>query len=76
MSSQAFYDGLAEILEITPAEISTELELAQYNWDSMAVISTIALCDEVFNVVLDGRDLSKCQTVADIDNLISQARGI
>lgn len=74
MTLQIFHDGLAEILEISPAELTTELELSQYNWDSMAVISTIALCDEIFNVVLDGRALTKCETVADIDNLISQAR--
>jgi acyl carrier protein len=68
---QAFYIGLAEILEIDPSEISAEMNLLAHNWDSLAVVSTIALCDECFNVMLEGQSLTKCETVADIEKLIT-----
>lgn len=71
---QDFYIGLAEVLEIEPSQISAELDLIAYNWDSLAVVSTIALCDECFNVMLDGQALTKCQTVADIEKLIAAKR--
>ncbi len=71
---QAFYTGLAEILEIEPSEVAAELDLMAHNWDSLAVVSTIALCDECFNVMLDGQALTKCQTVADIEKLVAAKR--
>lgn len=71
---QDFYIGLAEVLEIEPSLISAELDLMAHNWDSLAVVSTIALCDECFNIMLDGQALTKCQTVADIEKLIAAKR--
>lgn len=71
---QAFYSGLAEILEIDPSLVTPELNLIQHNWDSLAVVSTIALCDECFNVMLDGQALNACQTVEDIVALINAKR--
>ncbi len=71
---EAFYTGLAEILEIEPAQVTAELDLVDHNWDSLAVVSTIALCDECFNVMLDGQALTNCKTVADIEKLIAAKR--
>ena len=71
---QAFYDGIAEILEIEPSVVTPQLDLLAHNWDSLAVVSTIALCDECFNIMLDGQALNKCQSVADIEKLIAAKR--
>ena len=71
---QTFIDGLAEILELEPAEITADLDLAAHNWDSLAVVSTIALCDECFDVMLNGQALTDCKTVADIEKLIAAKR--
>lgn len=67
---QNFYNGLAEILEVDSSLVSSSLQLAQYTWDSLAVVSTIALCDECFNLMPDGQALAKCTTVGDIEVLI------
>lgn len=69
-----FYAGLAEILEIDTAHVNSELDLQACNWDSLAVVSTIALCDECFNVMLDGQALNDCKTVADIEKLVASKR--
>lgn len=66
-----FYEGLAEILEIDTSAVNSELDLQAHNWDSLAVVSTIALCDDCFNVMLDGQALNDCKTVADIEKLIA-----
>jgi acyl carrier protein len=71
----AFYEGLAEIFEIPPAEISPGFSLIDNNWDSLAIVSVIALVDECENLMLDGPALAKCETVADIEALIAKARG-
>ncbi len=70
---QEFYEGLAEILEIDASEVSPDLVLADHSWDSLAVVSTIALVDECFNVMLPSQALIACKTVADIEVLIKGA---
>ncbi|MFZ6771277.1 acyl carrier protein [Undibacterium sp. SXout7W] len=71
---QEFFEGLAEILEIDVALVTPELHLQDYAWDSLAVVSTMALVDDIFSVMLDGQSLSKCLSVADIVALIEGAR--
>ena len=70
----AFLEGLAEILELDKADVQPDLHLSSTNWDSLAIVSTIALADEVFGVMLDGKALSKCTSVADIEALIAKQR--
>lgn len=71
---QNFYNGLAEIFEIDAALVTPDLNLIEHNWDSLAIVSTIALCDECFNIMPEGQALKKCETVADIEKLINQKK--
>ncbi|MGE4522970.1 MAG: acyl carrier protein [Acetobacter sp.] len=70
---QEFYEGLAEILEVAPETIKPELTLEEEQWDSMAIISCVALIDEVYGQLISGSSLTACKTVADIQNLISKS---
>jgi acyl carrier protein len=69
------YRGLAEILEVEPSSIDPHFELNSGSapWDSLAIVSTLALVDELFNVMIDGKLLSECTIVAQIEALIGQA---
>lgn len=69
----AFYEGLAEIFEIEAGEIGPELVLANHNWDSLAIVSTIALIDECANRLVEGAALARCERVGDIEALIAAA---
>jgi acyl carrier protein len=69
----AFYDGLAEIFEVEAEEITPQFDLVAHNWDSLAIVSTIALIDECFDALVDGAVLAKCVTVADVERLIPRA---
>lgn len=67
MDRKEFLLALDEMLELdegtlTGTEILDELEA----WDSLAVISFIALVDEHFNVVVEGEKLASATTVADL----------
>lgn len=70
-----FYEGLAEILEVDANEISANLELDEGSWDSLAVVSTIALIDDVYDVTVHPNALGDCKTVGDIEALIAAERG-
>ena len=71
-----FYAGIAEILEVDESAINPTFDLhsAEAAWDSLAVVSVIALVDDCFNVMLNGQALSACSTVADIEALIETAK--
>jgi acyl carrier protein len=67
---QEFFDGMADILEIDAAQVTPALVLADHAWDSLAIISTIALVDDLFDQMLDGQALAACTTLADVQALI------
>lgn len=69
-----FYEGMAEILEIEPSEIRPDLSLEEVSWDSLAVVSTIALVDDVYGVTLNPNALAECSTIADIERLAEAGR--
>ena len=66
----AFLEGLAEIFDVDASELGPDTSLSEYNWDSLSIVSTIALADEVFSVMLDGSALAKCETIKDIEALV------
>lgn len=67
---EEFHAGLAEILEIEPSAVTPELVLAEHAWDSLALVSTIALIDDCFGLMLPSQELTGCVTVGDIEALI------
>lgn len=69
-----FYEGMAEILEIEPSEIRPDLSLEEVSWDSLAVVSTIALVDDVYGVTLNPNALAECSTISDIERLAEAGR--
>lgn len=66
-----FYEGLAEILEVDVDQVQPGLSLEEGAWDSLAVVSTIALIDDVYDVTVHPDRLSDCKTVADIEALVA-----
>lgn len=67
-----FRSGLAEILEVDAGELEDGFELGEL-WDSLAVVSTLALIDEVHDVSVSAEDLAECKTVGDIRQLVDTA---
>lgn len=71
-----FYNGIAEILEVDESAINDGFDLhgGAAPWDSLAVVSIIALVDDLFNVMLSGQALTECSTVGDIEALVEAAK--
>ena len=68
-----FYEGLAEILEVDTGEVNSSLELGE-NWDSLAIVSTIALIDDVYDIKVRPEKLADCKTVGDIEQLVASEK--
>ncbi len=62
---QQLLTGIAEILEV-PAVVPETVLAEAGNWDSLAIVCTIALIDEKAGVEVDGQALAACVTVADV----------
>ncbi|MBB6252237.1 acyl carrier protein [Nitrospirillum iridis] len=72
MNRKEFLAALDEMLELDPGTLQGPEELDGIDsWDSLAVISFIALVDEKFDTVVAGEDLAKAKTVDDLLALVS-----
>ncbi|MES3057705.1 acyl carrier protein [Sphingomonas faeni] len=67
-----FYEEMAEILDVDPSEVGPDYELGKL-WDSLAIVSTIALIDELYDRSVSPDALGQCQTVGDIEKLAAAA---
>ena len=63
---EEFLSQLAEALELEQDEISLDSKLSELDWDSLAIISAIAIADKCFDVVISIEKLSECKTINDI----------
>jgi acyl carrier protein len=70
-----FHEELAEILELETDQVTPDLRLEDTAWDSLAVVSTIALIDELYDVAVSADALNNCDTVGDIEKLIAREKG-
>ncbi|HYC02653.1 MAG TPA: acyl carrier protein [Azospirillaceae bacterium] len=72
MNRKDFLLALDEMLELDPGTLQGPEVLKEIDsWDSLAVISFIALADEKFNVVVEGEKLAAAKTVDDLLALVA-----
>ena len=63
---------IAETLDADKANIRPEVELTTLDeWDSMGVISTIAMLDKKYNKILNAEQIDQLKTVQDILDLMA-----
>lgn len=66
-----FYQLLDEIIEEAPATVQAHTVLGELaGWDSLAVLSLIALVDERFKQPLAGNAVAACVTAGDLSKLL------
>lgn len=62
-----------EVLEASDKEIAMEDMFRDYEeWNSLAFLSLIAMIDEEFDVIIEGKDFKQLQTVGDIVQAIKE----
>jgi len=75
MIQQKFIDLFTETLEISDREILITDEFRTYpEWDSLALLSVIAMIDDEYNVIIEGNDFAKLKTVLDLIQAIESAQ--
>lgn len=70
-----FLEKLKETLEIEDRELVLTDKFREYpEWNSLAFLSVIAMIDEEYDVIIEGKDFRKLETVGDIISAINERR--
>lgn len=71
MTQTEFIDQFAEILGVSPGQLTSETELASIeNWDSVAYLAAIVLIDEKLGLALRPDVLSRARTLQDVVDVV------
>ena len=71
MTKLEFYAAIADMLECEASEVTGASVLKDLpNWDSLAVLSFVAMVDSQLGTTVKGTDLVKCLTVNDLAALL------
>ncbi len=68
-----FLSLITEILEVETAELSDELQSFEV-WDSLTILSIIAICDEEYNVSLSAEEIENSDTILGLRELIESKK--
>lgn len=67
MSNQEKLEKIAEIMDLELEQVKEEAVLVDYEeWDSVAILSFIALMDEEFGKAIKGAEMRELITVKDL----------
>lgn len=68
-----FIEKIAEVLEIEDRELQLSDKFREYEeWDSLAFLSVIAMIDEEYDVLIEGKDFKQLETLGDVLNAIKE----
>ena len=71
MDRQTFLRQVDELFELPPGTLKGPEALESLeNWNSMAMVSYVALVDEHFQYIISPRQFANCNTVNDLLGLI------
>lgn len=75
MDYQTFMQKIAEITENNTHELSMDMWLEDIEgWDSLAIVTFIAMCDSEFDILIKGPDIKIAETLSDIYELVADGR--
>jgi len=72
---EQFLQKFKEVLEVTDRNLSLSDKFRSYEeWDSLAFLSLIAMIDEEYDVIIDGKDFKQLETVEDIIQAVKERK--
>ena len=71
MNKTEFINQIADILEIEPINLTgTEVLEKIGNWDSLSIISFVAMVDTELKIIVDPEKLKNAKTINDLIELV------
>jgi acyl carrier protein len=77
MEISSFISKFEESIEgLTPGSVDEETKFQDLEqWDSLAVLTTIAMADAEFEVELSANEILACATIRELSELVAKKRG-
>ena len=70
-----FIKKFKEVIEVSDRELQLTDKFRDYEeWNSLVFLSLIAMIDEEFDVIIEGKDFKKLETVGEIIEAIKAAQ--
>jgi acyl carrier protein len=67
-----FYYLIDQIIDESPGTVTGKSALGELPaWDSLAVLSFMAMLDEQFQVAVSGKQIAACETVDDLAKFVA-----
>lgn len=75
MDFEPFVKDLAELFSVNVEDLTLDFQLdVNTNWDSLTIISMIALMDDHFRVEVSGEKLRQCTSLGQVIRLIKESQ--
>ncbi|MBP3302234.1 MAG: acyl carrier protein [Opitutales bacterium] len=73
MDTQKFIENFKDAVEIDDREIALTDKFREYpEWSSLAFLSVIAMIDDEYDVIIEGKDFKILETLQDIVDVIKR----
>ena len=70
MNAEQFLDRFSYAIEADPGTLSLDVNYQELPvWDSLNLLSVIAMADADFGITLSGHDIQSCTTIGDLFRL-------
>tara|TARA_B100001769_G_C22085978_1_gene585414 strand:+ start:630 stop:863 length:234 start_codon:yes stop_codon:yes gene_type:complete len=70
----AFLLELADALEISRELLKANSKSPEFDWDSLSILSALALIDSHFGIVVSADEISKCHSAQEIISLLESSK--
>lgn len=75
--NEEFLEEFADVFDADMSEMKMDFKFdGPESWDSLAIISTLALIDQYYGIALKAEDFINCPTLGDLLDVIKSKKGI
>lgn len=74
MDTQKFIESFKDAVEIEDRDLALTDKFREYpEWNSLAFLSVIAMIDDEYDVIIEGKDFKTLETLQDIVDVIEKS---
>ena len=73
MDKGVLISKLADVMEVTQADLTEDFALNADNWDSLAQLGAISVIDEVCEITIPANELKDCRSIGELLSLVDRS---
>jgi acyl carrier protein len=73
MDKSVLISKLADVMEVSPADLTEDFAFNADNWDSLAHLGAISVIDEVCEITIPTNELKDCRNIGELLSLVDRS---